>query len=103
MKKLRTTLASVFILFSLGTSPVLASGNGKMPVESTMTPVEIQVMIERVEEIKKMDKSSLTKAERKDLRSELREAKKEITRNNGGVYLSVGALILVIVLLILLL
>lgn len=103
MKKSKITLATAIILFSLGMSPVSATENGKTPIESTMTPGEIQVLIDRVEEIKKMDKSALTKAEKKDLRNELRETKKEITRNNGGVYLSVGALILVIVLLILLL
>ncbi|WP_228779962.1 hypothetical protein [Aquiflexum lacus] len=103
MKNLRITWVTVFIFFSLSLSPVLAVGKGKTPVESTMTPVEIEVLKNRLEEIKKMDKSSLTKAERIELRKELRETKKEITRNNGGVYLSVGALILVIVLLILLL
>ncbi|WP_373496199.1 hypothetical protein [Aquiflexum sp.] len=103
MKNLRITAATVVILFSLGLSPVSAIGAKKIPVESTMTPAEIQLLIDRVEEIKEMDKSTLTKAEKKDLRNELRETKKEITRNNGGVYLSVGALILVIVLLILLL
>ncbi|RPA69699.1 hypothetical protein EF405_06795 [Cyclobacteriaceae bacterium YHN15] len=74
-----------------------------MPTESTMTPAELQVLIDRLEEIKEMDKSSLTKAEKKDLRIELRDTKEEIKRNNGGVYLSVGALLLVIILLIILL
>jgi hypothetical protein len=102
MKNLRITLATVVILFSLGLSPVSAIGNKKIPVESTMTPAELQVLMDRLEEIKKINKSSLTKAEKKDLRNELRDTKEEIKRN-GGVYLSVGALILVIVLLILLL
>lgn len=96
-------MATAVILFALGLSPVSAIGTNKLPVESTMTPAEIQVLIDRLEEIKEMDKTSMTKAEKKDLRNELRETKKEITRNGGGVYLSVGALILVIVLLILLL
>lgn len=56
----------------------------------------------RVEEIKDMDKSTLTSADRKALRKELRVLGKE-TRSNGGVYLSVGAIIIIILLLILIL
>lgn len=103
MKKLRITLASLFVFFSFGLTPVIANGDKKMPTESTMTPAELQVLMDRLEEIKGMDRTSLTKAEKKDLRIELRDTKEEIKRNSGGVYLSVGALILVIVLLIILL
>lgn len=56
----------------------------------------------RVEEIKDMDKSTLTSADRKALRKELRVLGKE-ARSNGGVYLSVGAIIIIILLLILIL
>jgi hypothetical protein len=56
----------------------------------------------RIEEIKDMDKSTLTSADRKELRKELRVLGKE-ARNNGGVYLSVGAIIIIILLLILIL
>lgn len=56
----------------------------------------------RVEEIKDMDKSTLTSADRKALRKELRVLGKE-ARNNGGIYLSVGAIIIIILLLILIL
>lgn len=93
----------MFIFITFGLTPVTAMENKKMPVESTMTPEELQVLIDRLEEIKEMDKSSLTRAEKKELRSELRETKEEIKRNSGGVYLSVGALLLVIILLIILL
>jgi len=58
----------------------------------------------RVAEIKAMDKSKLTKAERKALRKELREMnKKARALGSGGVYLSVGAIILIILVLILIL
>ena len=60
----------------------------------------VQQMNERVEYIKEMDKSELTKAERKELRTELRGMKKE-ARQVSGVYISVGALIIIILLLIL--
>ena len=59
----------------------------------------------RVEEIRSMDKSDLTKADRKELRKELRELKKEANAaaTGGGVYLSVGAIIIIILVLILIL
>lgn len=59
----------------------------------------------RVKEIKAMDKSQLTKQDRKALRAELRSMNKEARAMGyaGGVYLSVGALIIIILLLILIL
>ena len=60
-------------------------------------------LINRVNEIKDMDRSNLTAAEKQDLRKELRSLKKEVRKNSNGVYLSVGAIIIVILLLILLL
>ena len=62
----------------------------------------IQQMKDRVEEIKAMDKSQLTKEERKELKTELRAMKKE-SRAVTGVYISVGALIIIILLLIIIL
>jgi len=56
----------------------------------------------RVDEIKRMDKSTLTKAEKKALKGELKDLKKE-ARATKGVYLSVGAIIIIILLLILIL
>ena len=57
---------------------------------------------QRVDEIKAMDRSQLTKAERKDLRNELKNMNKEakVIRTGGGIYISIGALIIIILLLI---
>ena len=57
----------------------------------------------RVNEIRAMDKSELTKAERKALKKELKDMNKEARTMKGGVYLSVGAIIIIILLLILIL
>jgi hypothetical protein len=54
---------------------------------------------ERVNEIKAMDRSMLSKDERKALRRELRAMHKE-AKAITGVYISVGALIIIILLLI---
>lgn len=64
---------------------------------------ESEVLLARLEEINEMDMENLTRSEKKELRKEVREIDKTLTLNNGGVYLSVGGLILLVVLLILLL
>jgi hypothetical protein len=48
-------------------------------------------MLNRLEEIKEMDKSSLKSSE-KELRKEVREIKSELKRSGQGVYFSVGAI-----------
>ncbi len=65
--------------------------------------LELNRITSRVEEIKAMDKSNLSREERKELRKELKEMKKKARAMGGGVYLSVGAIIIIILLLILIL
>ena len=62
-----------------------------------------QKLINRLEEIKAMDMDKMSKAEKQQLRKEVRSIKKELAAIGGGVYLSVGAIIIIILLLILLL
>jgi DNA-binding protein H-NS len=57
----------------------------------------------RVNEIKPIDRSTLTKTDRKALKKELREMNKEARVMKGGIYLSVGAIIIIILVLILIL
>ncbi len=71
------------------------------PIENTEA-AQAQKLINRLEEIKEMDTKSMTRLERKELRKEVKVIKKELNRSGGGVYLSVGAVILIIVLIILL-
>ena len=81
-------------------SPVTASnatpGTKDVPKEVLAKQIE-----SRLVEIKKMDKSNLTQAEKKELRKEVKDLKKQA--KNNGIYLSVGAIIIIILLLILLL
>ena|SRR5436309_1434922 len=65
----------------------------------------IQQIKQRVEEIKAMDKSHLSKIERKDLRDEVKNMNKEVkaVKGHGGIYISLGALIIILLLLVLLL
>jgi hypothetical protein len=60
-------------------------------------------LLNRLEEIKAMNISGMTRMEKKDLRKEVREIKKEVKNNGRGIYLSIGAVIIIILLLILIL
>jgi tRNA pseudouridine-54 N-methylase len=57
----------------------------------------------RLYEIKAMDKSSMSKSEKKALRKEVKSMKQEMRDGNNGIYLSVGAVIIILLLLIILL
>ncbi len=80
-----------------------AFATDETPTTTTTTPrtnERSQQLMNRLIEIRDMDKSNLTRTEKKELRKEVKEIKKEARR---GVYLSVGAIIIIILLLILLL
>jgi hypothetical protein len=108
------TYAAIILAFLLTTAATntyaAISDNNKIPVKeriATMTKGEKMARLgeikNRVNEIKEMDKSGLTKPERKDLKKELRDMRREARVISGGVYLSAGAIIIIILLLILIL
>ena len=104
MKKLIYPLLTLFLLGSFSMNSVQAAETPKPIATTTEPPIpqEVQVMINRVYEIRDMDRSSLTVAQKKELKKELRTIKSEL-RAISGIYLSIGALIIIILLLILLL
>jgi len=104
MKAKKILQTASLILFIAITSPVSAAIVA--PETSKVNTVEnarSQQLVQRLEEIKSLDKSEMTRLEKKGLRKEVVEIKKEMRAMSGGVYLSVGAIIIVILLLILLL
>ncbi len=103
-KIIRTTSLFVLMAISLpatATTIVPETATLKDPVKTEN--VRVQQLTQRLEEIRSMDKSGLTRMEKKNMRKEVREMKKEMKALSGGIYLSVGAIIIVILLLILLL
>lgn len=97
----------LLVAFTFGNMSSASAVTADKPIKE-LTEQEIAVrmaeMTNRVEEIKKMDRSTLTKQERKALRKELKEMNKAAkAMGQGGVYLSVGAIIIIILLLILIL
>ena len=101
MKKTRLYL--MIMLLSLGAFTTVSASEKNPTTAAKEIPAEIQVMLNRLDEIKAMDKSNLTSEEKKELRKETKAIKSAVTANGGGVYLSVGAVILIVLLLIILL
>lgn len=100
MKKLIMIMVAAMLML-----PFVPAQSKNLP-EATSTPASpadaaaAKVMLDRLNEIDAIDKSTLKASEKRALRKEVRAIKNDL---NGGVYLSVGAIILIIVLLIVLL
>lgn len=79
----------------------------KLLKEKAEISVEAKAMVSRLEEIKLMDFSKMNSSEKKELRTEVKMLKSELQaqqlNSSGGIYISVGAAILIVLLLILLL
>lgn len=72
-----------------------------MPI--AVKTAESEELLLRLDEIHEMDKSDLNFSDKKVLRKEVRSIKSELKQRGGGVYLSVGAAIIIVILLIVLL
>ncbi len=70
---------------------------------TTIDDPRAQQLLQRLQNIKAMDKSDLSRSEKRSLRKEVKDIRKEMKTIKGGVYLSVAAIIIIILLLILLL
>ncbi len=101
---LTTALMLTFSSSQLKAATVITEPAAK---EITLTDAQkeakLQAIKTRVEEIKAMDKSQLSKEEKKELKSELKSMKAQARGLGGGIYLSVGAIIIIILVLILIL
>ncbi len=99
-------IISIF-LFTMLTITVLPAFAGEpVPgaiIENTSAGLRAQQILNRLIEIRDMDKTNLTASEKKELRKEIKQLKKEAPKRKNGLYISLGALIVVGLLLILLL
>jgi hypothetical protein len=84
---------------------LIAMPEAEMAMVTSAEAVETayaNALMDRLNEINEMDKSAMSSSEKNELRKEVRAIQKE-QRPTGGVYISVGAAILIVLLLILLL
>lgn len=111
---MKTRIISIFLsmLLLVSSTPILASTDGKdkrtlkkeaAAMTEEQKTARLETIRSRVDEIKAMDKSNLSRSERKALKKELKEMNREAKTMRGGVYLSVGAIIIIILVLILIL
>lgn len=115
MKKITLVLMTAFLLLIFTPNHLKANTETNKLTTGTTVPdrsAEAEARVVRLTEIKTMDRSTLNSSEKKELRSETRAIKSEMKSNNestyiegshGGLYVSVGAAILIILLLVLLL
>ena len=104
MRKLVFYTMTICLLFTFSpdVKAVNSTPKSALVAERPTESEKVQAMMDRLQEIKAMDRNLLTSNQRKDLRKEVREIKQEM-RAVTGVYLSIGALIIIILLLILIL
>ena len=104
MKKIAYFLSILFLFTA--TIPSATAKEGKKGKENPELTEEQQVRLgeieERVAEIKALNFRDLSADELKEVKVELKELKKEAKKNGGGIYLSVGAIIVILLVLILL-
>jgi hypothetical protein len=105
MKNFTILFFAAFALFAV--IPVQLQATEDLPTSmSAPEPTEAEVagiLNARLVEIHEMDLKSLTRAEKRALRQEVRSIKSELKDLSGGVYLSVGAILIILLLLILIL
>lgn len=106
MKKLTLSIMTAFLMLTFiptQMKAVVSTESTSIPAPKTDASAETNALINRLDEIKAMDKSNLNSADKKQLRKEVRSIKADLKRSSGGIYLSVGAAIIIVLLLILLL
>ncbi|MBK9012980.1 MAG: hypothetical protein IPM82_02260 [Saprospiraceae bacterium] len=105
MKKLIMCAMATLMLFAGITTPLMSvTTPHPIPLDSTRTAAvaEVNSLTLRLNEIKGMDKSNMSREEKKTLRKEVRSIKKEMKQLSGGVYISASALLIILILILVL-
>jgi hypothetical protein len=109
MKKYMLQISFVVVL--LGIAPFAnAAANATSPVSTPISAAAIPlpqsqetlVLLNRLETIQAMDISGMKSSEKRVLRKEVKSIEKQLkAAPNGGIYISVGAVLIILLLLIL--
>lgn len=108
--KFFVSLASLILMFFISTQTSTAAPKTttedavkeKSIKAEKLESAEAKAIMARLEEIKDMDKSHMTYREKKELRKEVKVLKTQMAELGGGVYISAGALIVILLLILLL-
>ncbi len=106
MKKLMFCAMTLCLVMCISPVSVMATVNPATVSMASDRPADTKradKLTARLDEIKALDKSEMSASEKKALRKEVRGIKKELKEMAGGVYISIGALVIIALLLILLL
>ena len=108
--RMKTKLFLVLLILALNAPVGLfasntkkGSGNPGVPAstENKLSETEVARLTKRVEEIRSMDKSTLSATEKRELRKELKGIKEKVKRDGRYIYISVGTLLVIILILLL--
>jgi hypothetical protein len=102
MKKIKLYLLIAGITVAVNSS-VLKAENSAPLNQHTELLNDPQLMINRLHTIKDMDLSALNGKEKKDIRNEVLSIQESLKTKEGGIFLSVGAIIIILLILILIL
>ena len=105
MKK--SILYLMMMVLSLNFLPAQMMASVKEPItiasDPNEIPADIKAKLARLDQINTMDKSNLTRPEKRALRKEVKSINASLKSDGGGFYLTLGAIIIILVLLIILL
>ena len=108
--KLRTTKSVILLVLAM----VVSLGSFAAPTSNEVTPVttapsksadeaEMQRLTNRLEEIKAMDLKNMPRSEKRKYAKEVKQIQKKMHALSGGVYISAGAILVILILLLILL
>ena len=73
------------------------------PEPATLTKESAAQLMVRLHEIKALAKTDLSASQKTELRKEVKDIRKQLKSSSNGVYLSIGAIVIILLILILLL
>jgi peptidoglycan hydrolase CwlO-like protein len=102
MKK--TIFFVIVMIFTMSSTIAFAADrkSNSVATENKLSEVELNRLTNRAEEIRDMDKTTMTVKENRELKKEARDIDKNVAKSGGTVYIGAGALILIILLIVLL-
>ena len=104
-KKATAVLLVLAMVFSLG-GYAAPKSNEVIPATTpngSANEAEMQRLANRLEEIKAMDLENMPRSEKRKYAKEVKQIQKKMNAVGGGVYISAGALLVIVILLIVLL